>query len=152
MTNTELLPKSKSVRNPIFRHLLIAIGWVSVALGFAGIFLPLLPTTPFLLLSAGCFARTSPKFYNWLIAHPKLGKYLVYYLDGQGMPLEAKAYTLLLMWGTLLLTAFVLLDRPVLHYLLPLIGICVTLYILRLPTLTVVNRKDIPPSKETEGQ
>lgn len=127
----------ETTQNPLIKGLLLAIGWLSVVLGVLGIFLPVLPTTPFLLLAAGCFARTSPRFYQWLVAHPRLGQYLVYYLDGKGMPLKAKVYTLLLMWSMLLLTAFVLVQRPMLHYLLPAIGFCVSVYILRLPTMTV---------------
>ena len=134
-------PKAPAqLRQPLLRWLLIIVGWLSVVLGVVGIFLPVLPTTPFLLLAAACFVRTSPTFYQWLISHPRLGRYLVYYLDGQCMPLKAKVYTLVLMWITLLLTAFVLVDRPMLHYLLPAIGAGVSVYILRLPTLTLPPR------------
>ncbi|MEK9767049.1 MAG: YbaN family protein, partial [Thalassolituus sp.] len=72
-------PKTpRPFRHPAVRILVLLVGWLSVALGFIGIFLPVLPTTPFLLLAAACFVRTSPKFYQWLIDHPRLGKYLVY--------------------------------------------------------------------------
>ncbi len=128
------------IRQPLLRFVVFTCGWLSLALGVAGIFLPVLPTTPFLLLSAACFIRTSPRFYHWLIEHPHLGKYVIYYLDGQGMPKKAKVYTLLLMWTTMLLTAFVFTDRLMLKILLPLIGLGVSIYILRLPTLVL---KDI---------
>ena len=130
------------IRQPLLRSLVFAFGWLSVALGVAGIFLPVLPTTPFLLLAAACFVRTSPRFYRWLVEHPKLGRYVIYYLDGKGMPLKAKVYTLILMWSTMMLTAFVLTDRLTIKILLPLIGLGVSIYILRLPTLLLSDARE----------
>ena len=144
--NTTQLRASRAViRQPLLRSLVFACGWLSVALGVAGIFLPVLPTTPFLLLAAACFIRTSPRFYQWLIEHPHLGKYVIYYLDGKGMPKKAKIYTLVLMWSTMLLTAFVFTDRTLVKILLPLIGLGVSIYILCLPTLVIRNDKDTKP-------
>ncbi|ASP40910.1 hypothetical protein CHH28_11350 [Bacterioplanes sanyensis] len=131
------MTEQKTIRHPLLRHLVFACGWLAVALGVIGIFLPVLPTTPFLLLAAACFLRTSTRFYQWLIHHPRLGNYVIYYLGGKGMPWRAKMYSLALMWSVMLLTAFVLVPRPMLQVLLPLIGAGVTIYILRLPTLTL---------------
>ena len=90
---------------------------MSTALGVAGMFFTCATYNAFLLLATACFIRTSPKFYNWLVAHPKLGRYLVYYLDGKGVPLKAKIYTLLVLWGSIILTAFVLLNSFIaLHF------------------------------------
>ena len=129
------------IRQPLIRMLVFSCGWLSVALGVAGIFLPVLPTTPFLLLAAACFIRTSPKFYHWLIEHPRLGQYVIYYLDGKGMPRKAKVYTLIIMWATMLLTTFVLTDRTAIKIILPLIGTGVSIYILRLPTLVLKDNE-----------
>ncbi|MBM95221.1 MAG: hypothetical protein CMI09_05170 [Oceanospirillaceae bacterium] len=126
--------------NPLIRASLLGGGWLCVGLGVAGIFLPLLPTTPFLLLSAACFARSSDRFHAWLVEHPRLGPYIQGYLDGSGLPFKAKIYTLVLMWSSLLLTAFVLVDSPYPKVILPLIGVGVSIYIWRLPTRETAPR------------
>ncbi|MDF3933098.1 YbaN family protein [Pseudomonas citronellolis] len=88
------------------RYLLLAVGWLSVALGVAGIFLPLLPTTPFLLLAAACFMRSSQRFYDWLVLHPRLGPWISDYLEGNGIPLKGKLYTVGLMWASIALSCY----------------------------------------------
>jgi len=125
----------KPIRNPLLRIIVLACGWLCVVLGIAGIPLPILPTTPFLLLAAACFLRSSPRFYQWLVNHPRLGKYILSYLDGKGIPIKGKIYTLVLMWSTLLVSAFVVVDVTAVKIVLPLIGLGVSCYILRLPTL-----------------
>ncbi|GAA6133667.1 YbaN family protein [Oceaniserpentilla sp. 4NH20-0058] len=132
-------------RNGILAWILMSVGWLSVFLGVLGIFLPLLPTTPFLLLAAACFVRTSPKFYNWLIEHPKLGSYILHYLDGKGLPKRAKYLTIGLIFITMGTSA--LLVVPVIWGKLTLlaIGLAVSIYIWRLPTLDVVSEpKPLP--------
>jgi len=130
------------VKNKALKMLLIFIGWLSVVLGVIGIFLPIMPTTPFLLLAAACFVRTSPKFYQWLVGHPRLGKYLVYYLEGKGIPLKAKIYTIALITISMSITTY-LVPVTAVKILLPLVGVLVALYIVRQPTLEL--------SPESEG-
>jgi uncharacterized membrane protein YbaN (DUF454 family) len=88
----------RTSRSRLVRVLLQGVGWLSVALGVIGVFLPVLPTTPFLLLAAACFARSSPRFYHWLVDHPRLGPWIRGYLEGDGIPLKAKVYAIGLMW------------------------------------------------------
>ena len=64
---------SRSSPSSWLRPLLVAAGLACVALGLLGLFLPLLPTTPFLLLAAGCFARSSDRLHGWMLGHPRLG-------------------------------------------------------------------------------
>jgi len=85
-------------RNPVARYVLLVIGWISVTLGIIGIFLPVLPTTPFLLLAAACFVRSSRRFYDWLVTHPRLGPWFRDYLEGKGIPLKGKVYAITTMW------------------------------------------------------
>lgn len=138
VTHSELAQR-RVIKNPVLRMLVLAAGWLSVVLGIIGIFLPIMPTTPFLLLAAACFIRTSPEFYDWLVQHPKLAKYVIYYLEGKGIPLKAKVYTIITLWFTILLSAFVLLDSQIVQIILPTIGLLVSLYIMKQPTLQLVN-------------
>jgi uncharacterized membrane protein YbaN (DUF454 family) len=121
-------------KNKAVKIFLLFVGGLSVVLGVIGIFLPVMPTTPFLLLAAACFMRTSPKFYNWLVGHPRLGKYLVYYLEGKGIPLKAKVYTIATMAISMSVTCYFVPITAV-RILLPLVGVLVALYIVRQPTL-----------------
>lgn len=124
-------PTSSSL---LLRSLLFAVGVLATALGVLGIFLPLLPTVPLLLLAAACFARSSPRCYAWLLDHPRLGPLVSDYLDGNGMPLRAKVWAILLLWTSISLST--LLLAPILPVKLTLfaVAIGVTIYLLRLPT------------------
>ena len=124
--------KNRLVANPILRYFLLVAGFLFVVLGVLGIFLPILPTTPFLLLSAACYVRSSERFYTWLLSHPTLKKYVLGYLDGKGIPAKAKKYTLFTLWVTLSFTIFITPFWSV-RILLAVIGLSVSIYILRLP-------------------
>jgi len=121
-------------RNPAIRYALLTIGWLSVVLGVVGIFLPVLPTTPFLLLAAACFARSSERFYNWLVNHPRLGPWIRDYLDGNGIPLKGKVYAIGLMWISITVSCFLVPLFWARTFMLTS-AVCVTIYILRQKTL-----------------
>jgi uncharacterized membrane protein YbaN (DUF454 family) len=72
------------------RYVYLALGLVFVALGVIGIFLPVLPTTPFLILAAACFARSSPRLENWLLDHPRFGPMLRAWREHGAIPRQAK--------------------------------------------------------------
>ena len=121
-------------RNPVVRYLLLGTGWLSVALGVVGIFLPVLPTTPFLLLAAACFVRSSRRFYDWLVMHPRLGPWFRDYLVGNGVPLKGKVYSLIAMWLSIALSCW-LVPMPWARAGMLTSATLVTIYILRLKTL-----------------
>jgi len=125
---------SRISRSRLVRFLLQGLGWLSVALGVIGIFLPVLPTTPFLLLAAGCFARSSPRFYAWLVNHPRLGPWIRGYLDGEGIPLKGKVYAIGLMWLSIGVSCY-LVPSPWARGFMLTSAVLVTIYILRQKTL-----------------
>ncbi|EAT13152.1 DUF454 domain-containing protein [Bermanella marisrubri] len=119
----------------ILHYFLIGFGWISVVLGVVGIFLPLLPTTPFLLLAAACFVRSSPRFYNWLVQHPKLGNYIIHYLEGNGIPLRGKIMAITMIWVTMGISIIWVVPVWWVKWVLAAIGLSVSIYIARQPTL-----------------
>ncbi len=130
---------SRMVDSRGIRVLLLTIGGVSLVLGVIGIFLPLMPTTPFLLLTAACYVRSSPRFYNWLVSHPLLSKYLLAYLDGNGIPRKAKIFTTLPLWVSLLFSCYLVPIWWVRAGLIA-IGIGVTIHVWRLPELNSIKK------------
>jgi uncharacterized membrane protein YbaN (DUF454 family) len=126
--------KMRTSRHRFVRFFLIAAGWVSVVLGVVGIFLPVLPTTPFLLLAAGCFARSSPRFYHWLVNNKRLGPWIRDYLEGNGIPLKGKVYAIVTMWISIGVSCW-LVSQPWARGFMLVSAVLVTLYILRQKTL-----------------
>ena len=124
----------REVRQPWLRALLLAAGWLSVALGVIGIFLPVLPTTPFLLLAAACFVRSSQRVYIWLVTHPRLGPWIRDYLDGEGIPFKAKVYSIGLMWPSILMSCYIVPHAYARIFMLTS-AVLVTFYIVRQKTL-----------------
>ena len=111
---------------------LIVSGSLSVCLGVAGIFLPVLPTTPFLLLASACYIRSSDRLYNWLITNKYLGKYINNYNLKKGIPLKSKIKILILGLGAIIISSF-MIDDFALKILLYVLGIIMffVIYLIR---------------------
>ena len=134
---TEDLQKSNNI---ILRSVLTTIGLVSTGLAVLGIFLPLLPTVPLLLLAAACFARSSERFHSWLLQHPHLGPMIRGYLEGQGIPLRSKIFTIALLWLTISVSVLLLTTPLWVKITLLAIGSAVTIYLLQLPVYSGNNQ------------
>ena len=119
--------------NSVKKHLLIIAGWLSLVIGIIGAFLPLIPTVPLVLLSAACFARSSPRFHAWLINHPKFGPIIEQYKQGQGIPKSVKIRIIVLMALSMGLSAY-LVNRFWASVGLAVIGLGVGWYIWSRPS------------------
>lgn len=108
---------------------LVIAGTIFVGIGFVGIFVPILPTTPFLLLAAFCYIRSSDRFYNWLITNRLLGTYIRSYLERKGMPRKVKVATIALLWIGILCSIVFATDNLITRIILLVIAIGVTLHI-----------------------
>ena len=126
--------------HPLVRWLLLCTGWLCIGFGAIGVVLPLLPTTPFLLLAAACFARASLRFYDWLLSTRVLGQYIQDYRARRGVPLRAKIIALSTLWITILSSVTWLVPLWPARVLLLLIAAAVSVHLLRLPT----RRRDHP--------
>jgi uncharacterized membrane protein YbaN (DUF454 family) len=111
------------------RQLLLAAGTLSLAVGIVGIFVPILPTTPFLLLAAGCYLRSSQRFYNWLMGSRLFGSYIRNYIEGRGIPAKVKIFIIALLWATIGVSIW-LVAIPVVTIILLIIAAGVTLHII----------------------
>ena len=107
----------------------IIAGSFVLGLAILGMFLPLLPTVPFLLLAASCYLKGSPSLYHWLISHPYLGKIIREYREDKTIPFKTKVYAILLLWGSISVSIFMMSILWV-RILLLLVAIGVTIHIL----------------------
>ncbi|MGO4152725.1 YbaN family protein [Cupriavidus sp. YAF13] len=124
----------RSRRQRALRALWVALGVLSLLLGVIGIFLPVLPTTPFVLLAAACFARGSERFHARLTAHPRFGPLVRDWQAHRSIPLRAKQLAIGMMWLSMGTTAWLMRERPLASLTLVAIAAAVSAWLLWLPT------------------
>jgi uncharacterized protein len=131
-SNSEI---SKTENLGIYRYVYLVAGFLLVAIGVIGIFLPLLPTTIFLILASACFVKSSPKANEWLKNNKYLGPYLKNYQDKTGLTIKSKIYSIIFLWLSILVSAFFLTDKFYIRIILLAIAIGVSIH------LTLVKTK-----------
>jgi len=122
--------RPSSLRKAVF----IVAGTISLGLGAVGIFLPILPTTPFLLLSAACYYKGSERMHRWLLNNRLFGSYIRNYKEGKGISLAGKVFTIFLLWIAICFSALLIVNNYVVQIVLFAIAIAVTIHVITLPT------------------
>ena len=125
----------------IVRAIWLIAGTICVVLGAIGIVLPILPTTPFLLAAAACYYKSSPRMHKWLLTNKWFGEYIRNYQEGKGLPMKTKIMALSVLWITIGLSLFLILERVLppqlvlpIQVIMVIVATIVSLYIMRLPT------------------
>jgi uncharacterized membrane protein YbaN (DUF454 family) len=121
------------------RRLFVIAGTIALGIGVVGIIVPVLPTTPFLLLAAICYMRGSQRLYKALLCNRFIGNYVRNYLEGRGMSLKMKIWTLSLLWVAIVCSAVLATDSLIIRIILAVVLIGVTIHILLIKTA----KKDI---------
>jgi uncharacterized membrane protein YbaN (DUF454 family) len=116
--------------NNLIKVILIVSGSFFILLGFIGTFLPLLPTTPLILLGAACYIKGSQKLYNWLISNKLFGIYIKHYYEGKGLPLKVKLITIAFLWAGMLFSIVFVVSAQLFRIILIFIAIGVTWHII----------------------
>jgi uncharacterized membrane protein YbaN (DUF454 family) len=133
-SNTDSTRKD-DYRNKVKRSFYFVFGTVFLILGGVGVLLPILPTTPFLLLSAACYYKSSKRMHYWLLNNRWFGNYLRNYAEGKGISLKAKLFTISLLWTLIVYSVFFAINNIIVQLILLCIAISVTVHLIKLPTL-----------------
>lgn len=154
------LPRSSCnpPRSRALRAVLLALGSLFLGLGIVGVVVPVLPTTPFLILAAVCYARSSVRCYRWLITNRVFGRYLDDYLQGRGVSWRVKAGALVFLWAVISVSALVFAGALWLRIVLFVIALGVTAHLVMLkgkkrpaPSQPVVPGADDAAGRAADG-
>lgn len=127
--------------SPLLRGLFWIAGSLALLLGLAGLFLPVLPTTPFILLAAACYARASRRLHDRLLAHPAFGPVIREWQAHRSLPYRTKRIAIALMSVSITVSIIVVRQHPWLPWLLAMIGVAAGGWLWRIPS------RDAPPPR-----
>ena len=126
-------------RSKISRVLWFTTGFIVMTIGLIGIIVPVLPTTPLMILAAACFAKSSQRFYDWIINNKMFGQHVKNYREGNGIPKKSKPIILVTMWTFVLFAVLIAIPDsapPVSKIATLVLAVIGTIFILRIPNLS----------------
>jgi len=127
-------PNETKASQKLVRVLFFVAGSIFLALGAIGVALPVLPTTPFLLLALACYCRSSERMTYWMLNNKYFGNYIRNYKEGKGIPLKTKLFAITILWITLVYSAIFIIPILIAQVILFGVAVAVTLHLIRLPT------------------
>ena len=128
-----MIQPTVSRKHRLMNGLFVVAGTIFLGLGAIGIVLPVLPTTPFLLLAAACYLRGSERMHQWLLNNRWFGSYIRNYHEGKGISAKGKIFSISTLWITICISAF-LIHMAHVQILLFIIAVVVTVHLIRVPT------------------
>lgn len=131
----------KGISEKIKRIIFIVFGTLFLIIGAIGVFIPVLPTTPFLLLAAACYLRGSERLHRWMINNSVFGEFIRNYMEGRGIRPGQKIFTIMFLWLMIIFSIFYVVDSFLLRILMFLIAMAVSVHIIMLPTLKQFNSR-----------
>jgi hypothetical protein len=126
--------RRRSESSVLKRSLYLVAGTIFLAIGCVGVVLPILPTTPFLLLSAACYYKSSERMHRWILNNRWFGNYIRNYKEGRGLPLKTKIFTLTLLWIVISYSALFVVSMFVIQVVLFAVAVGVSIHLITLPT------------------
>ena len=124
----------KRISEKVKRILFSVLGTIFLGIGCIGIILPILPTTPFLLLAAACYVRGSERIHRWMMRNRLFGEFIKNYMEGKGIKSRQKVITLAFLWVMIIFTTVYMIENMIVRILLLIIALTVSVHILKLPT------------------
>ena len=128
---------SEKIKSTIFT----VFGTIFLIIGAIGVFIPVLPTTPFLLLAAACYLRGSERLHRWLIYNRVFGEFIRNYTEGRGIKQRQKIYTISFLWLMIIFSVIYVLNNSLFRILLLFIAMVVSIHIIILPTIKQTNSR-----------
>lgn len=128
-------PANHSISQKMMRGAYIIIGTISLLIGAIGLFLPVIPTTPLIILAAACYYRGSDRLHTWILSSRWFGDTIKNYQEGRGLTRDTKVRAISMMWVMMLVSAWFFVSSLFVRVAIICVGIGVTVYLVRLPTL-----------------
>jgi uncharacterized membrane protein YbaN (DUF454 family) len=123
------------VSGKMIRGVYIVVGTIALIIGAIGLFLPVIPTTPLVILAAACYYRGSDRLHNWILSSRWFGETIKNYQEGRGLTRNTKVRAISMMWVMILVSAWFFVSNLFVRVAIICVAIGVTVYLVRLPTL-----------------